>query len=103
MDWNSLKAYIGKEGTDDDTFIEGCFNHAVELLTLATADTFRPVPQGIMDRMVLEVGNELYNRKNAPSGQSQFATYEGGSLPVRGPRDPLSQVRPILAMFVVPF
>lgn len=102
MDWTNLKAYIGKETTDDDNFIEGCFDHAVILVTQATADAFRPIPQGIMDEMVLEVGNELYNRKNAPSGQSMYATFDGGSMPVRAPRDPLTMVRPIIAMYVVP-
>lgn len=103
MDWNDLKRYIGKEDDDENDFIESCWNDARTLLETATARAFRPVPTGIMDRMTLEVGNELYNRKNAPSGGSQFATFDGGTLPVRGPRDPLSQVRPIIAMYVVSF
>lgn len=102
MTWNSLKAYIGVESNDDDNFIEGCYDHAVILLATATANAFRPIPQGIMDRMILEVGNELYNRKNAPGAQSQYTQFDGSSTPVRAPRDPLTQVRTILAMYVVP-
>lgn len=100
--WNNLKTYIGTSGSEDDNFIQGCFDHAVILLTTATASAFRPIPEGIMDQMVLEVGNELYNRKNAPGAQSQYTQFDGSSVPVRAPRDPLTQVRSILAMYVVP-
>lgn len=102
MDWNDLKAYIGA-GEDDNEIIEQCFDDAVTLLGTATSSAFRPIPAGVMDRMILEVGHELYNRKNTPSGSSMFTGYDGGAVPVRAPRDPLSQVRPIIAMYVVPF
>lgn len=103
VDWNDLKGYIGAESDTENEYIASCFTVASLLVNGAIGAAFRPVPQELVDRMVLEVGHELYNRKNAPSGGSQFATYDGGTLPVRGPRDPLSQIRPILASYVVPF
>lgn len=102
MDWNDLKGYIGA-GEDDNEFVKTCFDTASVLLLDATRRTFRPVPQDVMDMMILEVGHELYNRKSQPSSSSMFVSYDGGSVPVRGPRDPLSMVRPILATYVVPF
>lgn len=103
FDWTALKAYIGVEGSQDDSFITDCFIDAQLLISDVIADAFRPVPEGILKRMVLEVGQELYNRKNAPSGSSMFASYDGGAQPVRAPRDPLNMIRPMLAMYVVPF
>lgn len=102
MDWTALKDFLDSQ-TEEDTFVESCWDDARLLLETATANAFRPVPDSLMDRMTLEVGSELYNRKSAPSGGSQYQTYEGGTFPVRSPRDPLTQVRPMLAMFVVGF
>ena len=103
VDWNNLKDYIGVETSDNDEFIQSCWVLASILITKAFAAATVPVPQEVLDRCALEVGAELYRRKDAPSGTSQFATFEGGSVPVRGPRDPLSQVRPIINAYVVPF
>ena len=101
-DWYALKARVSDSG-DKDQDIQACWNDAVTLLTLATESAFRPIPAEVMNRMTLEVGQTLFDRKNSPSGTSQFATYDGGNVPVMAPRDPLARVRPILAMYVVPF
>ena len=101
-DWLSLKSYIGSEDVNEDTYIQECWNEAVLMIDLALIKAFRPVPVAIKDRMYKEVGSELYNRKNAPSGGSQFATFDGGTQPVRGPRDPMSQVRPMIRQYVCP-
>ena len=103
MDWQSLKSFIGSEDVNDDAYIVDCWNEAVLMIDLATIKAFRPIPPAIKDRLYLEVGNELFNRKNAPSGGSQFAVFDGGTQPVRGPRDPMSQVRPIIRQYVVCF
>lgn len=103
MDYNDLKDFLGTTGDDEDTFVESCWDNARLLLETATARAFRPVPDGLLDRMTLEVGAELYNRKSAPSGGSNYQTYEGGTFPVRAPRDPLTQVRPLLAIYVTGF
>jgi len=103
IDANDLREFIGSTEDDDVAFIERCYNEAVALINLALASAFRPVPEVIEERLVLEVGNELYKRKNASGANSQFAAYDGGATPVRSPRDPLAQVRPIIGMYVTRF
>lgn len=56
------------------------------------------VPSAILDRAVLEVGSELFHRRQAPSGIAQFATAEGQS-PIRVARDPMIAAYPILQPF----
>jgi len=103
MVWEDLKTYIGSEDINEDAYIEGCWDSAVVLIDAELALAFRPCPDAIKSRMYLEVGNELYNRRNAVSGSSQFAVFEGGATqPVRGARDPLAQIRPLLARYVCP-
>ena len=38
--------------------------------------------------MYLEVGSTLWDRRNSPNTSSQYAIFEGGALPPKGPRDP---------------
>lgn len=102
FNWESLKTYIGVEGSQDDQFIVDCFFDAQLLITDAITTTFRPVPESILKRMILEVGQGLYNRKAEPSGTSNMMVYEGGSMAVRTPSDPLYMIRPMLRMYVVP-
>lgn len=103
MNWENLKEYIDVGDDAKDEVIQNCWDTAVEYIDLALASAFRPVPENTLNRLYLEVGHELFKRRDAPSGASQFAVFEGGTLPVRGPRDPLAQVRPIIGMFVCPF
>ena len=58
------------------------------------------MPDTIYTQIVLEVGAELLKRRDSPSGSSQFADLSTGA-PVRGPRDPFSQVWPILRNYVL--
>ena len=102
-DWNDLKQYIGSEDADEDSYIQSCYDEAVVLVDDALTNAFRLVPEVIRNRWYLEVGNHLYNRKNSLSGTSQFATFEGGATPVRSPRDPLAEIRPMIRRYVVPF
>lgn len=99
--WLDLKAYVGADGTGDDAYLQDCWNQATELVTRYVGTSVVPVP--IIDRAVLEVGHELFNRRNAPSGSSQFAVFDGGTQPVRGPRDPMAMVYPMLGRWVVGF
>lgn len=103
MEWSNLKEHIGVTDDTENEHLQNVWNTAVSLVDLALLNAFRAVPEDVLNELYLEVGHELYNRKNAPSGNSQFAVFEGGSLPVRGPRDPLAQVRPIIGMYVCQF
>lgn len=57
------------------------------------------IPAEVTTRAILEVGAELYHRKNTKNGFSQFATGETLS-PLRIARDPLVAARPILAPYL---
>lgn len=56
------------------------------------------IPDQIAQRAVLEVGSELYHRKNAPNGVAQFATLDSPAVKIA--RDPMVAARPILAPYL---
>ena len=56
-------------------------------------------PDPVVDRAVLETGAELYHRRSARNGISQFATPDTVS-PMRIARDPLVAARPLLAPYL---
>lgn len=99
MDSARLAKYIGTdpgvEVTDDLAVAEG-------LVTGALSTAFRRPDEKTRDRMVLEVGQALYDRRSASSsGAQQYGTLEG-QQPARVPRDPLASIRPLLLEYVVP-
>ena len=91
MDWTDLKAYVGAS-TNDDAYVEECWDTAKDLVASYIAST--KVPVGVLKRCYLEVGSELFHRRNAPMGVAQYATYD--SAPVNTARDPLVGVYPLL-------
>lgn len=97
MTFEDLKVYVGG---DDDTYIQQCWNQAQIMVNAYTAGARTAIPSEIRDRATLEVGAELYNRKNAPNGIAQFASFDGQS-PVRIARDPMQAAYAILNPYVV--
>ena len=57
------------------------------------------IPEAVLRRAILEVGSELFHRRQAPNGFPQFATPDGGQAQ-RIARDPMVAARPILAPFL---
>jgi hypothetical protein len=100
MTWEDLKAFIGTDKTSEDARIEACWDNAGVLLTLATAKAFRVIPQSVLDEMQLKVGKGLYDSKSTTASNSQYTAFEG-VVSARAARDPLAEVAPILAMYVV--
>ena len=96
MDSETLRNYIGAS-TEDDAFVNECLITA-ELLVNEYCGTKANVPQSVKERCYLEVGSELYHRRNAPMGVAQFATYD--QSPIKIARDPLIGVYPILDRYV---
>lgn len=96
-----LRTYIGAPSSEDAEIGED-LAAAEAMVTDVLQDAFRPVPESIRDRLVKEVGHELYRRRDSPTGSSQFADFTTGQ-PVRGPRDPLTQVWPTIRRYVAPF
>lgn len=93
-----LRDYIGAK-SDEDTVIADDLAEAVAMIDDVLTEAWRPVPETVRDRLVKEVGHELYRRRDSPTGASQYADFSTGQ-PVRGPRDPLTQVWPIIRRYV---
>lgn len=96
-DFAALKAYVGAHGTADDDFIDDCWHEAVALV--ATYAGSATIPAEVLNRAYLECGSELYHRRSAPNGVSQFASMDGGQA-IRVARDPMVGVYPILRPYV---
>lgn len=94
-----LTEYVtpGAHSTAVDTvFIGRCVDEALALVDAATG--VYAVPTEIHDRAVIEAGSELFHRRAAPNGISQFAGGDG--TPMRVARDPMNAARAILAPFL---
>lgn len=96
----ALTAYVASGahsvGTGDQAFIATCADEATALVDAWVGAA--TVPNAVLTRAYLEVGSELYNRRQAPNGISQFTTADGGAIRVA--RDPMVAARPILAPFL---
>lgn len=102
---DDLRTYVGASPTDD-AFIGACLVTATSLIAahcgvevvggIVAGST---VPEPVLDRATLEVGSELFHRRQAPNGIAQFASPDGGQG-VRVARDPMVAARPILAPFL---
>lgn len=97
MTADDLSQYVGAN-TDDTAFVASCWARADALITQYIG-LAAEVPWAILDGATLDVGSELYHRRNSPSGIAQFAT-AGDASPVRLARDPMTSVYPVLARFV---
>lgn len=96
MDTETLRNYIGAM-PQDDVFIEECLTTAQLLINEYIGKGI--VPEAVRERCYLEVGSELYHRRQAPLGVAQFATFD--AAPIRIARDPLTGVYPILNRYIV--
>ncbi|MFT4051103.1 MAG: hypothetical protein QM677_02495 [Microbacterium sp.] len=102
-----LKSYVipgaTSVSTADDAFILACLEEAVALvdqfcgITNGDTSTSR-VPESILQRAYIEVGSELFNRRSAPNGISQFTTADGAAIRVA--RDPLVAARPLVQPYL---
>ncbi|QRY40851.1 hypothetical protein JVX92_00720 [Microbacterium hominis] len=101
---SKLTAYV-KSGTHsvstaDAAFLEDSLDEAIALVNNECGTAIDRVPVAVLYRAYLECGSELYQRKNAPQGVTQFASPDGGTTPVRTSRDPMSGARLILRPFL---
>lgn len=98
MDWTDLKAYVGAS-SNDDAYVEECWDIAQDLVSSYIRSA--KIPTYVLKRAYIEVGSELFHRRNAPMGVSQYATYDG--TPINTARDPLVGVYPLLNRYMVRF
>lgn len=96
-----LTAYVapGARSTSaaDAEYLTECVGEAWELVGHEIGAAVG-VPDEIRDRAVIECGSELFNRRQAPSGITQYADATGA--PVRLARDPMTGARAILAPYL---
>lgn len=99
-----LTAYVtsgaSSVGGTNAAFIESCLDTAIALVDNHCGTALENVPEAVLQRAYLETGSELYQRRNAPQGVSQFASPDGGATPVRIGRNPLSGALLLLAPYL---
>jgi hypothetical protein len=90
-----LQEYVGAPDSDA-AYVEQCWDEATSLVSIYVGDI--DVPIAILDRATLEVGSELYHRRQAPNGIAQFSSMDG--TPVRVARDPMLGAYPLLNRYI---
>jgi uncharacterized protein YuzB (UPF0349 family) len=93
-----LLDFVGGNQSD----LEFCGKCLAQAQMLVNAYCIRTpeIPEEILDNAYLQVGSELFHRRNAPSGIAQFSSLDGTS-PVRVAKDPMTSVYPLLNRWVV--
>ncbi len=93
-----LLSYVGAS-SEDAAFVSACWDQAVTLVDQFVAGA--NVPDDVLDRAYLETGSELFHRRSAPNGISQFAAFDGSAIRVA--RDPMVGAYPLLQGWVLNF
>jgi hypothetical protein len=91
-----LRHYCGAP-TGDNDFLENVLAEAAAIMTEYVQET--PIPESAWDGCLLQVSSELYHRRNAPSGITQFASMDGTGM--RMSLDVMKSVYAILDRWVV--
>lgn len=95
MSATDLQEYVGAASVEG--FVTECWDTAVALVDrhIGTVE----VPDDVKNRAYLEVGAELFNRKEAPNGIMQFG--DMSSTPaMRLARNPMVAAYPLLTPYV---
>ncbi len=90
-----LSEYVGAAPADID-YVEECWDTAHALVDKAVGTA--SVPAAVMKRAKLECGSELYHKRSAPMGVSQFASADGA--PMRVGLDPMRSAMKVLMPFL---
>lgn len=95
---NYVKSGSHSVSEADSAFISDCISSAVELVNAACGDYITRIPEAVLTRAYVEAGSELYNRRSAPNGISQFSAPDGTSI--RLARDPMVAARPLIQPYL---
>jgi len=98
MTGSALLAYVKGNPSVDAPYAESCWDEASALVSRFVGSA--EVPDSIVERATLEVGSELFHRKQAPSGIQGYAANDGAPPAPRLNRDPMSRVYAILGPFI---
>ena len=90
-----LRNYVGALPSDD-AFLMECLSQASALVSQYTHGS--TVPMSVLEGVLLQVGAELFNRRNAPSGIAQFSSLDG--TPMRVAKDPLTSSYALLNRYI---
>lgn len=97
-----MKAYVTPGATTvssaDDAFVLACLETAISLVDNRVGTAKDTIPLAVLNHAYVQVGSELFNRRSAPNGISQFASPDGGAIRVA--RDPMVAAEPMLAPFL---
>lgn len=98
--WDNLTTYVGAVigGVDEEYIQNHCWLPAQDLVDRFIGDV-ETVPAAIRTRAIMECGAELYNRRSAPGGIAQFATFD--AAPMRIARDSMVRAYDLLSPFVL--
>ena len=94
-----LTAYItpgARNASVDEDYVKQCVSEAASLVGQAIGAA--TIPDEARTRAIVECGSELFNRRQAPSGITQYAAPDGGQI--RLARDPMTSARTILAPYL---
>lgn len=94
-----LREYVTPEARHvavDDAFVSACASEARALVDQLIGTS--TLPAEIRIRAIIEAGSELFHKRQAPNGISQYADPAG--TPMRIARDPLNVARVILQPFL---
>jgi hypothetical protein len=92
-----LRGYVGAVARDDADLTRALAT-GVALVDRHIGSATVPAP--VRDQACLVAASEVFQRRSAPMGISQFASADGA--PMRVNRDPMIAVFPILAPFIGP-
>ena len=95
-----LRAYVTPEARHvavDEKYVTACASEALALVGQLIGTT-TTVPAEIRTRAIIEAGSELFHKRQAPNGISQFADATG--TPLRVAKDPMNVARVILQPFL---
>ena len=97
MTADDLSRYVGANA-GDFAFVVRCWSEASAMV--ADYIGSETVPLLVAERATLEVGSELFHRRQAPNGIAQFTGLDGAA--VRVARDPMVGAYPLLDRYVLP-
>lgn len=93
-----LAKYCNAAATDE--YVAECATEAADMVALPVSKAPAPVPASVVARAVLEVGKELFDRRQSRNGIAGLDSPD--FTPMRIARDPMKAAHPYLAPYLGP-
>lgn len=93
-----LAKYCNAQATDE--YVVDCANEAFDMVAWPVSKAVTPVPESVVARAVLEVGKELFDRRQSRNGIAGLDSPD--FAPMRIARDPMKAAQPFLAPYLGP-